>query len=146
LGFRVFSILGDKDASKISVKIHPINGSKMLSKCPAFFKEADKIKDGCNTQHKVQYNVRVMLKCLLIDPALQAYTRAVDKTLALTWKTMRNDVMAALARQHQAAGQAAPTPNKIFLAQNEVPNPHAIMTWLWQVSKWWSPTWLPPRL
>ena len=56
LGFKIFSIPGNDDAPKISVKVRPINGSETLRECLTFFKEVEKIKEGRNATSNPKYH------------------------------------------------------------------------------------------
>jgi hypothetical protein len=121
LGFKILSIPGDDDAPKISVKIRPIKGLETLRKCLTFFREAEKIKEGFNANNHPKYHV--LLKCMLIGPALLAYTHAVNRAHALHWKTTQEDLVATRKREMNANGDRPMTENQIVLLRNTVLKP-----------------------
>jgi hypothetical protein len=113
-----FSVPGDANAPKINFEIRPINGSETLRECLVLFRDAKKIRKGCNVNDEEQYNT--VLRNLL---ALQAYDRALSEALAKTWRYRRTVAVNNAARVRRDAGQAAMTNDEILTVRNGINKP-----------------------
>ena len=84
VSFKLYSVPDDATSPKINFEIRPINGSETLREVILFFRDAAKIKKGCNVTTNEQLDT--LLRNLLQGPALNTYNRTVGEHHSAEWK------------------------------------------------------------
>jgi hypothetical protein len=121
VSFKLYSVPADANSPKINFEIRPINGSETLREVILFFRDAAKIKKGCNVTTNEQLDT--LLRNLLQGPALNTYNRAVEEAHAAEWKRLRLEAIKVETKNKKDKGEGLLTATEITAIRNGVVKP-----------------------